>query len=77
MRPFKFLNNKSTRQTDATPQDIRNSPYLSGIYREGWNAAARGVIIPPNEYYASVRVLSAWAMGHRDSRNGRSQYEII
>jgi len=58
------------RQTDATPQDIRNSPYLSAIYREGWNAAARGVIIPPSEYYASVRVLSAWAMGQNDARRG-------
>jgi hypothetical protein len=76
MKNFKFLT-LGRYENIPTPREIRNSPYLCGIYREGWNAAAIGVIIPPNEYYASQRVLSAWAMGHRDSRNGRTQYEII
>ena len=66
MRDFKFL----TKNDDdiPTPQEIRNSPWLTGVFRQGWNAGSQGIDIPPPEYLVSRRTLIAWWKGYYASQ---------
>ena len=59
---FKFLRNDD--DVPPTPRDIRNSPWLRGIFRQGWNARSQGIDSPPPEYRVSRRTLNAWYQGY-------------
>ena len=68
IKRFKFLSNNDNKDI-PTPQEIRNSAWLSGIYRQGWNVAmSGGDFSPPPEYRISRRTLNAWCAGYRDSQ---------
>jgi hypothetical protein len=66
MKPFKFL---QTDKDIPTPQDIRNSPWLTGVFRQGWNARLQGIDNPPSEYRVSFRTLDTWNQGYWAARN--------
>jgi len=61
MKPFKFL---QSDKDIPTPQDIRNSPWLRFVFRQGWNARTQGIDNPPTEYRDSPRRLNAWYQGY-------------
>jgi hypothetical protein len=62
IKDFKFLSNNN--DDIPTPQDIRNSAWLRGIFRQGWNARSQGIDSPPPEYRVSRRTLNAWYQGY-------------
>jgi len=61
---FKFL---TANRDVPTPQEIRNSPWLTEVYRQGSNAGMTGHFDIPTEYYASKRTMNAWFMGYNDA----------
>jgi hypothetical protein len=66
IKPFKFF----TKNDDIpTPQEIRNSPWLTGVFRQGWNARLQGIDIPPPEYSVSRRTLISWWKGYYASQD--------
>lgn len=68
IKDFKFL--QQNNGDIPTPQDIRNSPWLTGVYRQGWNAAMSGEDFnPPPDYRVARRTLNAWCSGYRDAEN--------
>ena len=68
MKPFKFLRENKDL---PYPDDIRHSPWLRGVFRQGWNARLQGIDSPPLEYRVSHRTLSAWYEGYWAAQNGR------
>lgn len=61
MKPFKFLrDNKDI----PYPEFIRHSPWLMGVFRQGWNASIQGINSPPPEYRVSHKTLSSWSQGY-------------
>jgi hypothetical protein len=67
MKPFKFLTKND--EDIPTPQEIRNSPWLRGVFRQGWNARSQGIHIPPPEFSVSRRTLIAWYKGYWAAQN--------
>ena len=63
MKDFKFLTSNNNNDI-PTPHEIRNSPWLRGIFRQGWNAGAQVDVNPPPEYRVSHRTLNAWYQGY-------------
>jgi hypothetical protein len=68
MKSFKFL--QQNNGDIPTPQEIRHSPWLTIVYRQGWNAAMSGFDFnPPPEYRVARRTLNVWCAGYRDSNH--------
>ena len=63
IKDFKFLT-PNNNDDIPTPQEIRNSPWLRGIFRQGWNAGSQVDVNPPPEYRVSHRTLNAWYQGY-------------
>lgn len=66
MKNFTFF--KDNNNDVPTPQEMRHSPWLTGVYQQGWNAAMAGWDFnPPAEYRVARRTLHAWCAGYRDA----------
>ena len=68
MKPFKFLT-PNHNDYIPTPQEIRNSPWLRVVFRQGWNAGSRVDANPPPEYQVSPRTLNVWYEGFNYPRH--------
>lgn len=63
---FKFL---TTNRDVPTPQEIRDSPWLTHMYRLGRNAQIEGLPpVAPEEYHISQRTINTWHMGYTDAQ---------
>ena len=68
MKYFKFLTDNNN-QDIPTPQEIRNSPWLTHMYRLGRNAQLEGLPpVAPEEYHISQRTINTWHMGYTDAQ---------
>ena len=64
IKDFKFLTSNNNDDI-PTPQEIRNSPWLRAVFRQGWNAGVNGNDnSPPPEYRVARRTLNAWHQGY-------------